>query len=200
MKKFAKDVLTDFALMSVLFILLGVLFLVFPETSGKMVCYILAGVLCILGVIRIVNYFLAEVASESYQPDFTVGIVLFGFGIFIFAKPQVILSILPIAVGISVLLDSLLKLQSAIDMLRMKSSGWWVMLILTLITAVLGVIMLVNPFATAAVFLQFIGISLIVTGLLDIWSLGSLRTQIKRIRRAVEDAAAVETSFNDLDK
>lgn len=200
MKKFAKDVLTDFALMSVLFILLGVLFLVFPETSGKMVCYILAGVLCILGVVRIVSYFLAEVASESYRPDFTVGIVLLGFGIFIFAKPQVILSILPIAVGISVLLDSLLKLQSAIDMLRMKSSGWWIMLVLTVITAVLGVIMLVDPFATAAVFLQFIGISLIVTGLLDVWSLGSLRIQIKRIRRAVEDATAVETSFNELDK
>jgi uncharacterized membrane protein HdeD (DUF308 family) len=198
MKKVVNDTLNDFALISVVFIVLGVLFLVFPDTSGKMVCYLLAALLCLLGLIRVVSYFSIRPETGEYRPDLTIGILLLAGGVFVFAKPGVILSVLPIAIGIAVLIDSVVKLQHTIDMLRMGSSGWMITLVITIVTTILGIVMLINPFATAKVFLRFVGIALIITGALDIWSFGSLKVQMRKLRRAYEDSQAVETTFEDV--
>ena len=199
MKEFIRGALTDFILLAVLFIVLGLLFLVFPETSGKLVCYLLAAVLCLLGLVRAVSYFRRHVAYGEYRLDLVSSILLLGVGIFIFAKPQLIMSIMPIVIGIAVLVDSLVKLQSTVDMLRLHVSSWWLSLIITVVTAVLGIIMVTNPFETAALLLRFIGISLIVTGILDIWSVGSLSHQVKKSQRsAMQDQDYVDVDCTDV--
>ena len=48
------------------------------------------------------------------------------------------------------ILDSIVKLQYSMDLLRMKSTKWWVLLLISLITAGLAMAILVFPFKTEA--------------------------------------------------
>ena len=199
MKDFVKGALTDYILLAILFIALGIIFLVFPETSGKLVCYLLASALCLLGLVRSVKYFRRRVAYSEYRLDLVSGIILLGVGVFVFAKPELIMSILPTVIGISVLIDSLVKLQSTVDMLRLHVSSWWLSLIITVVTAVFGIVMVTDPFGTAAMLLRFIGISLIIAGGLDVWSVASLSHQIKKSQRSsAQDGDYIDVDCTDV--
>lgn len=164
----------DFIITAIMFIVLGIIFLAFPKSSGKIICYIFAAILCLLGIMRIIGYFSNQVSMSNYSLGLVVGVIAVGFGIYIFAKPEVLIDVLTSAFGIIILIDAIIKLQNTIDMFRLGEERWWIMLVVTAITALLGSIMLIK----SDVMLQFVGIALVLTGLLDIFDIITLSSII----------------------
>ena len=185
----------DFIILSISFILLGLLFLLYPEASGTIICYLLGSLFLLLGIMRVIAYITTPVVDNEFHIPLVSGIIIIAVGIFIFIWPSVLLSILPMVLGIVVVVDSLVKLQSATDLLRLGDKHWWIILILAIVTAFLGILMLINPFATAKLLLQFIGISLIVTGFMDLWSVFKLSRRLHKTR----DRASVTAEGESID-
>lgn len=187
MKGISMSFKRDFILIASMFVMLGILFLVYPDSSGRIICYILGGMLCLVGLLRVIEYFRMPVSLENYNLSLVFGLITIGLGAYILISPELLMKVLPTVFGISVILDSLVKLQNALDMLRLKDRFWWITLIVAFITAGLGAVLLANPFKAMEALLQFVGISLIATGVLDLVALFTLSSRISRNAKAQAD-------------
>ena len=181
MKKAVTSFTLDYILTAVAFILIGILFLADPDTSGKIVCYILGGILCAIGVVHTLSYFATPAQMPEYNLNLVRAIIFVGLGVFVLAKPDKVMAVLPVVMGIAILIDSLVKLQNAIDMLRIHQKNWFYSLIVAVVLGVLGVIMVAKP----SIGYQFIGIVFILNGIIDIVSLLLLRSRLKDVSQEI---------------
>ena len=59
-------------LMSVAYIVLGVLLIIFPDISGKVISYVLGGAAVVYGIVNLTIYFLLNVRDSLYRNEFFI--------------------------------------------------------------------------------------------------------------------------------
>lgn len=188
MRDFLSQFKRDFALLAAACIVLGLLLLLYPEVSGTIIAVILALVLAAVGAMHIISYIFRRYPDDIGHMDLVSGLICAGVGIFLFLHPTVLIGLLPTVLGLLLIVDGVIKLQSAIDLARLHTQRWWVVLILAALSIALGIIGLLNPFETMAVLLMFIGGSLVVDGIFDLWTLFSIHRRVKKFRKEMEEA------------
>lgn len=72
--------------------------------------------------------------------------------------------------GLAVLISGLIKLQHAVDLFRAKIQGSILLFLMAVISIILGVLAIVNPFEAAATLIMIIGAGLLISGITDIFS------------------------------
>lgn len=106
--------------------------------------------------------------------------------------------ILSVMIGLLVLVDSVFKLQVAVDSRRMGAHSWWVTLVCTVVCLVLGILLVFNPFDGKQVLTIMMGVSLIVDGVQNLCTVVYAAIFVKDVKAAVhdfvDDATAVETT------
>ena len=95
---------------AILGIVLGAALLVWPQTSMQTFCYVLGTCSVVLGLVKIVMYFMKDRLANLMQPDLVVGISALAFGIFVLVKSEFVLSFLPFLTGVFLLLGAVIKL------------------------------------------------------------------------------------------
>ena len=153
--------------LSILYILLGLPLLIFPEMSGTVFCWGLSGGAIVYAISHFWRYFQARKENYSSKGDLTLGILFIAIGLFCLFNPPLILSFLPLALGLLLLFDVIGKLPLAIDAKRQNNSMFWMLLISSLLPLLLGILFIINPFGAAKVVIMFFGISLIADGICD---------------------------------
>ncbi len=148
---------------SVLYILLGVALLLFPDAALKIACTLIGAVTLICGIIRIAGYF-KEGGSYSSRFDLFLGVLLSALGVFLLVTPQFIVSVVPVALGVYILVDSFTAMKKAVDMKTLGFGKWWVSFLIAVLLAACGVVMIVNPFGTVSALVMFIGAGFIFDG------------------------------------
>lgn len=151
---------TGYVLISVLFYLSGVLCLTIPDISGK--AAVIAGgiILIVYGIIKITGYLSKDLFCLAFQYDFACGIFLIVLGIVVLVTKQTFKGYLLSAVGVLILLDSLLCIQTSIDAKRFGLSSWFVMLAFAILSGALGAVLIVTNTQMIA------GCSLLAEGLM----------------------------------
>lgn len=187
MKVFSDSFKRDYILIAAGFILLGVLFLVFPDTSSKIICYTAGGMVCLVGLVKVIEYFRTPVSLTNYSLSLVMGLTAVGAGVFVIVKPELLLAVLPTVLGVAVILDGMIKLQNTLDMLRLKDRHWWLTLIVAAVTLGLGVTLILNPFKAAQVLTKFTGIALIATGICDLVALVGLSYRLSSMEKERTD-------------
>jgi uncharacterized membrane protein HdeD (DUF308 family) len=86
-------------------------------------------------------------------------------------------SVLPFAVGCVLLLDSTLRLQTALDAKRFGLEGWYWLLILSIVTILCSIVLILQPFDGAKALMILLGICLIADGVQNLYS------ALKAVRR-----------------
>ena len=153
--------------------------------SAVTICYIIAAALCVWGITRLAGYFRTSRFNIFGSYGLVQGAVLIAGGIFI--KPEFLAGFIITIIGIIMLADGVLKIQYAVDLLRIKGQGWRIILLTTIIMAAAGIIVLFNPFASAVALMTFAGIFLIADGIADIISLLYISRKISRLKKAMEE-------------
>lgn len=171
-----KNLKWNLILMSLLYIGLGIFLLLGPGMALNIVCYALGGVVLACAAVQLVRYFTAE--RELFQSQLTLifGLVCLGLGVFLLIRSDIVVRILPVVFGLFVLFDSLGRVQNALELRRCGYSNWKVFLALALLSVVLGVVMILNPFATMELLVMAIGVILVVEGAINL--LGGLYTAL----------------------
>ena len=100
-----------------------------------------------------------------------LGILFAGLGIFFLLRSDVVLSFLPVVIGIYIVIDALLNLKRAQELYRMGYVRWWITLVTSLISAALGILILWNPLFLSDFIFRMVGIVLIYTGVSDLVAL-----------------------------
>lgn len=151
-------------------ILLGLLLLIWPNLAVNVLLNGI-GIFCIVvGVILIVRYFMLDTRQAIVSNDLAIGLTWIAGGVLIIALKSLLISILPFFFGLIVLIGGLVKVQGALSFKRMNSVHWYLELICALVSILLGVLILINPFSTAMLLMRVIGAALLIEGVSDLIS------------------------------
>ena len=170
-------------LMSALYLGLGIFLLLVPGTALNVVCYALGAVVLVCAVVQLVRYFAVERGVFQSQLTLISGLVCLGLGAFLIIRSDIVVRLLPIVFGLFVIFDSLGRIQNALELRRCQYSSWKGFLLLALLSIVLGVVMIVDPFGAMETLVRAIGIILILEGTLNL--LSALYTAIA-VRRFIK--------------
>jgi uncharacterized membrane protein HdeD (DUF308 family) len=193
--KMLKELKWDALFKGILYILLGVVALVVPETMEKTLGYLLGIVLIIAGGVSMIGYLLREAHENYYRNDFVYGLAGIVIGIIVLLRVEIIISLIPLLLGILVTISGCAKLQDVIDMKRMNYGSWVLMLILAVINLVLGLLLIFNPFKAASLLFRIIGIGLIYSGLTDCITTIYFA---KKIKNYIKETTPVESTFEEI--
>ncbi len=160
----------NLVLMSALYLGLGVFLLMKPTTALNIVCYALGTVVLACAAVQLIRYFVVERGVFQSQLTLISGIICLALGAFLILRSDIVVSILPIVFGLFVIFDSISRVQNALDLRRCGYSSWKSFLLLPVLSVVLGVIMILNPFGTMETLVMAIGIILIVEGSINLIS------------------------------
>ena len=158
---------------------LGILMVLWPDISALTICIIL-GIFCIAaGVYAMVRYFKLGAAGLFFRSDLSFGICSILLGVLLLLHPYGAMIFLPIAAGFFMIVGSVLDIQVSIEMRRLHFGNWGVMLILGIINIIFAFLLLMNPFQGASVLVIFVGISLVVDGIQNFYSIYCISKAIK---------------------
>lgn len=157
-----------YIVISLLLGLLGVFLFCQPDVSTAAVGDLAGILLVIFGIFKLIGYFSKDLYRLAFQFDLAFGCLLVILGIVILTKPQNLLHFLCVVTGLYVTADGLMKLQTAYDARRFGIGSWWVILAAALLTAVLGILLLVRPAQSVRLLTQIFGIVLAAEGLLNL--------------------------------
>ena len=195
MKRLLKQMKWETLLSSSLYIVLGVVALVIPDTMVKTLGYLIGILLIVAGAVSMICYLLREASQNYYRNDFGYGLVGIAVGILFLYKVEWIISLVPVILGILVVASGCRKLQDVIDMKRLGYGNWVTVLILAAVNVVLGVALIANSLDAALLFLQLVGAGLIFSGVTDIATCFYLA---KMAKGHVDDLNAVDSTFAEM--
>lgn len=193
--KFLKEWKLQSALYAVLYVILGAILLLFPETTATTLCYALGIAAVVVGVSGVFVYLFRDAAHNAYRNDFVFGLVAILLGVFIFCKVELIISLIPFILGIAVIVSGFIKLQDCIDVRRMGYGNGLILFLLALVNLVLGIVLVLNPFHTAILLFRIMGAGLIFSGISDLVTSAYMSRKIKDY---VKDMEALGTSVDDI--
>ena len=170
--------------MSVLYLALGIFLLMVPGTALNVVCYALGGVVLLGAVIQLVRYFLVERGIFQSQLTLISGLVCLALGGFLILRSDIVVRILPI-------FDSLGRVQNALELRRCGYGSWKGFLLLALLSVVLGVVMIVDPFGAMETLVMAIGVILIIESALNLLSALYTMLAVRRFVKLHPEAQSV---------
>lgn len=154
---------------NVALIVLGGLFIIFPENSLKIICYVLGAFLCIGGAYKLIEYF-KDGIKDITSYGLAGGIALVVIGALLFIKPDFISGMTTALFGVAMLISAIIKIQQALNVKAGHGKAWWTILLVAVVVLAGGLITLFFPFETRRALFFAVGLSLVISGALAIIS------------------------------
>ncbi len=135
-----------YIVMSVVFYIAGLAYIFLPDISPFAICITSGVVLIVYGIIKMIGYFSNDLYCLAFQYDLACGLFLMVLGVIVLACNQRIIAHLSAGLGVLVLLDSLLSIQTSKDAKQFGLETWNVILTTSIIAAVFSVLLIVRPY------------------------------------------------------
>lgn len=170
---------------------LGAALVAVPDFSAVLLCRLTGGAMILFGIVKIIGYFSKDLYRLAFQYDLAFGILLIALGGTLLFRPEAMVQIISIIIGICVLADGLLKIQMSIDARRFGLPKWWLILMMAILTGGAGFLLVLRPTESAGVMMILLGVGLITEGVLNMIT---ILTAVKIIRRSQPEIVdALET-------
>ncbi len=180
LKSLVKKIKWETVLTAIMAIVVGIVFIVTPVSSGAVLCYVAGVMLLALGIYFFVKFFMARLA----MPGFLVyGIMLMLLGIFCLVRPDMVLGVITVVFGIYLVLDGMFKVRDGIQCVRDHIKGGWMLFILAALTIVLGVIVMFGSFDSIMI---MAGVSLIIDGVCDIIATIYYSAYVHKVKKTIK--------------
>lgn len=183
MLEYVKNLKLNFILASILYLVLGLVLLIWPAASSLALCRLLGAALLLYGLFNLVGFFLRDSGMGAFRLELFLGVVATGVGIFFLVQPRLVLSFLPIVMGVYVVIDSAVALKRTLELYRMEYHRWWLSLVLALVGIVLGLVLVFRPFAVTTTFFRLVGVVFLYLGISDFWSLWRVTSLVRDLRK-----------------
>lgn len=149
---------------SLITLILGILLIVWPETVIKIIAYVAGIFFIVKGAYQVINYFLAKGQHDFFNNNLLSGVISILVGMTLLLLGEEIANVFRIVIGIWLIYESLVRMNTAIKMHAANIIAWKYVLILSLMMLVLGVFV---TFYTGAV-VTLIGWMMILAGIIGI--------------------------------
>ena len=198
MKNILKKTKLNLILASILTVIIGLILVLNPVNATVFICRTVGIILLATGLFITGSYFL-NIGQNVGGSSLIAGLIELALGIWISLRPDSFVQFLTVILGFIMLVHSFVMLQSAIEIKLFGIKRWWLLLITALLTLILGMIIIISPFATIAVTMTIAGISLIADGIIGIITTILISRAEKLISEAMQQTGYIETNGKPLD-
>ncbi len=149
-------------IMNIIFAIVGVFMIIKTDSATKIISFIIGGIFIVIGIIKIVDYFIAKGNYDLYNYDLVYGIIAIIIGLITATCGNLIESILRIMIGVWMIYSGLLRLVLSLKLHKGNVNIWGMSLILSIIIIVAGLYMLFQSSAlvlTAGIMILIYSIS-----------------------------------------
>lgn len=189
--KFLKSIKYNLLSSAVLCILLGIVLLVYPDTSLTIVCRAVGVIVLITGLGFVGSYLRVGKTRWFGKVELVFGSIFAILGGFIVLYPLGIISIVPLVFGILLVYHGIANMKQAFELRQYKDNGWWLPVLIAASTIALGVVIMKNPFGTIETLMRIIGVCILYDGLMNTMLVGRFVKSIRNFRK-IEEAEAAE--------
>ncbi|QUO31345.1 DUF308 domain-containing protein [Faecalicatena sp. Marseille-Q4148] len=167
--KVLKKVKIVYSIVSFMLLLYGIFLMIYPKIGIQWI-YKIGGILFIsIGIAKVIGYFSKDLLQLAFQHDLAMGIVSIVIGILMLMWTKDMIRILTICLGLFMLMEALLKIQTAIDARQIGMKSWWLILIIGLITAVIGGLLAAAPLRGTRLIIRVIGLTILAYGVMNLY-------------------------------
>lgn len=190
---YLKNLKANYTLSAIICVVIGLVLIIWPGTSTQIVCMVLGSLLLVYGLIQIALYLFARQRTLYLQGMLVLGIIFSVLGVWILLRPEIVIATVPIIVGIIIVIHGIHNITQAVSLCKMKYDNWWLALIFSILTVILGGILVYNPFEVVNTVVRVIGVFLLYDGLSDMWIL----SRVFKTKRNIDRVVDVEGSWVD---
>lgn len=186
-KRFKKFQL--FSMLIALFsLVIGVLFLGFEKhLTIETIYYVVGCIIVISGLFSLVKYFYDGLANDVYKLELVNGIVLLILGGFMLLyKFDNLFKVIGVFFGIYYLFMGFMKGYYTYNFFNSNEEVYPLFLMLTILTIVMGVLSLFNPFSSFMLISRLITIFLVVGSVFELMAASLFRKRAKNILKMFE--------------
>ncbi len=148
-------------------VICGLVLIFNPGTTARAVVRVFGWLALISGGVHIAQY----MTDGKSQRELTRGLVNLLAALILLTLTGKIIALLSIALGIFVLVASWFAMGPALDSKKLGHPYWWVSFSAALFGAVLGLIMIFAPLATASAIVVLAGLALLAYGIEQLWTI-----------------------------
>lgn len=186
--KIMKTAKISYVVMSLLFGVLGILLLIKPEIISPVLAGVFGALLILFGTVKLIGYFSKDLFRLAFQYDLALGLLLIALGMITILKTDQLMVFISIVTGVYVLVDGLLKVQTAFDARVFGIEQWWLILVAAVLTGVAGGLLVFRPYKGAEFLTVMLGLCFLTEGMLN---LITVLTAVRIIRHQQPDSIDV---------
>lgn len=186
-----KSIKINITLSALLSIVVGVMLIAYPETVVTIITRAIALVLIISGVVLFVPQLFEPI--KSYL-SIIVSILIGMIGLWMFFRPTMMASLLPIAIGVLLVVHSVQDVALGFEAKQNKADNWWSILLMAVLNLILGILCICNAFGLVKITMILIGIMLVYDGVSGIFIVHKVN---KSARTVVDSEILREEDLDD---
>ncbi|MBE5911504.1 DUF308 domain-containing protein [Pseudobutyrivibrio sp.] len=168
MKEKIKGLKINITASAIISIIIGLLLVTYPDEITIALSRVIACIIIVAGV--------AIVLSQIFENDknalgIAVGGILSLLGVWMLLAPEdnIIINIIPIAIGVILVVHGVQDLTMAVEIVRNKGKNSWVVFLGAIINIVLGALCIAMAFQVVKMIFWLIGVMLIYDGITDLF-------------------------------
>ena len=148
---------------AVIFLLLGLLLLIYPIESLNIGGYLIASILMLGGL----GYLIRIIQNKGIETNgdviyLLISIASIGLSIFIFINPTWIIRMINILVGIILIISSSMNFLNLLKYTKNRTTSWWIYFSVVSLVFILGILIFINPLFLAKIITRLEGAFLII--------------------------------------
>ncbi len=170
MKKRLKQHRLSFDALTLANLVIGAILTINPKFSTTVICIILSVACLIWSGKSLFSYFKKKKNGFVSHFDLLSACAGLAAGIFFLTGIQIVVSLLPLIIGMTVSVQSVSKIRFALYQKKTGTRKWLLPLILNIFGLLLGILLVCNPFKTMMNILRLLGIVLFINGISRIFT------------------------------
>lgn len=160
-EKFLKRSSWTDIVISIIFVLFGVLLIAKPDQTLSAISMILGIVFIAMGVLKLIEYYTSETKDDYLL---TIALVAVVFGVIVLFCSDAILSLFRIILGLWIIAAGIMDFQTTLIWKDLKSVYWTLTLLFSMLMIVAGIIILISQ----NILITTIGVITVIYAVLDI--------------------------------
>lgn len=162
-------------------LVLGICLIIWPGISAGVLCCLFGAVLVVVGAVRIFCYFQRGISVLWHRYELPLGLLDALLGVYFFTRPANVLLILPVVAGIMIIVDSVFKLQTALELREIGARRWWWVLAFSVISILAALLLIGNPFEGAVALMIYLGVSLVIDGVQSLFFIHQVAKNVREL-------------------
>lgn len=179
-KRFNTLMLTSL-IMPLIDIIIGILFIQFPDLAVEVNVRILAGLILIHGIYFLIRYIYDGLGNRFFAIDLIMSTAAIILGIFTFYNPFKATKALGPLFCIWLCVTGIEKIYYAYRFMKKQESSFPLTLFIGVLMIMMGIIVCINPFKSFMIITKLVGLFLICSGLLEAMICNLFRQRSKKI-------------------